>query len=72
MIHISSVSVYGNTILSNKIAPINNYGNFKIREEKILRIPLPDPISRIELMGLVKKELSFVFSNKSKQERVVS
>ena len=37
MIHISSVSVYGNTILSNKIAPINNYGNFKVREEKILK-----------------------------------
>ena len=37
--------------------------HWKIKEEKILRIPLPDPISRIELMGLVKKELSFVFSN---------
>lgn len=37
MIHISSVSVYGNTILSNKIAPINDYGNFKVREEKILK-----------------------------------
>ena len=37
MIHISSVSVYGNTILSNKILPINDYGFFKLREEKKLR-----------------------------------
>jgi nucleoside-diphosphate-sugar epimerase len=36
MIYISSVSVYGNTILSNNISPINKYGYFKVREEKIL------------------------------------
>tara|TARA_B110000908_G_scaffold172656_1_gene241714 strand:- start:5189 stop:5890 length:702 start_codon:yes stop_codon:yes gene_type:complete len=37
MIYISSVSVYGNTILSNNISPINRYGHFKVREEKILK-----------------------------------
>ena len=37
IIHISSVSVYGNTILSNNIKPINSYGHFKVSEENILK-----------------------------------
>ena len=36
VIHISSVSVYGNTNYSNIPDPINKYGEFKLNEEKLL------------------------------------
>lgn len=34
IIHISSVAVYGNTNLLNKVSPINNYGYLKVKEEE--------------------------------------
>jgi dTDP-4-dehydrorhamnose reductase len=37
IIHISSVSVYGNSNLSNAVKPINSYGRFKVSEENTLK-----------------------------------
>ena len=34
IIHISSVAVYGNTNLLNKVSPINSYGYLKVKEEE--------------------------------------
>ncbi|MDB4127744.1 hypothetical protein N9594_01190 [bacterium] len=35
IIHISSVAVYGNSVYSNIVAPINQYGKWKALEEKL-------------------------------------
>ena len=37
IIHISSVSVYGNTNFSNEISPINDYGHLKVKEENLIK-----------------------------------
>ena len=38
IIHISSVSVYGNSNFSNSVSPINSYGKLKVMEENILKL----------------------------------
>lgn len=62
LIHISSVAVYGNTVLENQINPINDYGRIKYQQEKIV----------LEHKNYVIIRLSNVYGGSPETSRVLS